>query len=72
MPNLELNCTCPHCGESFNVADALSQVALEELRQGIVAENDADIQRLIQETREAALQEGVAQAEQHAQQLDLS
>jgi hypothetical protein len=68
MPNLELNCTCPHCGESFNVADALSQIALEELRQGFVAENDADIQQLIQESTEAARQEGVAQAEQQAQQ----
>lgn len=68
MPNMELNCTCPHCGENFNVADALSQAALEELRQGIALENDANIQRMIQESREVALQEGAAQAEQQAQE----
>ena len=44
MPNIGLNCTCPHCGENFNVADALSQAALEELRQGIASENDANMQ----------------------------
>jgi hypothetical protein len=62
----DIQCTCPHCGESFNVADALSQLALEELRQGIASENDENIQRLIQETREIALQEGVAQATEKA------
>lgn len=33
-----------------------------------MAENDADIQRLIQESTEAARREGVAQAEQQVQQ----
>lgn len=61
---LEENCTCPHCGETFELAQALAREAIERLQANFVAEGNAEVQQQV----EAARQQGMAQAQEAAQQ----
>ena len=61
---LEENCTCPHCGQTFELAQALAREAIERLQANFVAEGNAEVQQQV----EAARQQGMAQAQEAAQQ----
>ena len=68
MPiNLDLNCSCPHCGESFLLADALAQEAIDNLQANLGAANDEVIQEQIEAAANAAKEEGAAAAREAAQ-----
>ena len=60
---LEENCTCPHCGETFELAQALAQEAIERLQANFVAEGNAEVQAQVE-----AQEQGAAQAKEAAQQ----
>ena len=61
---LEENCTCPHCGETFQLAQALAQEAIERLQANFAAEGSEVVQAQV----EAARAQGAAQAQEAAQQ----
>ena len=61
---LEENCTCPHCGETFQLAQALAQEAIERLQANFAAEGNEEVQAQV----EAARAQGAAQAKEAAQQ----
>ena len=59
---LEETCTCPHCNETFPLAQALAQEAIERLQANFTAEGNETIQAQL----EAAKAEGAEQAKQEA------
>ena len=61
---LEENCTCPHCGETFQLAQALAQEAIERLQANFAAEGNAEVQEQVN----AARAQGAAEAQEAAQQ----
>ena len=61
---LEENCTCPHCGETFQLAQALAQEAIDRLQANFAAEGNEVVQAQV----EAARAQGAAQAQEAAQQ----
>ena len=68
MPiNLDLNCSCPHCGESFLLKDALAQEAVDNLQATLGAASDEVIQEQIEAAANAAREEGAAAATEAAQ-----
>ena len=48
---LEENCTCPHCGETFQLAQALAQEAIERLQANFAAEGNAEVQEQVNAVR---------------------
>ena len=67
MPiNLELNCSCPNCGESFLLADALAQEAIENLQATLSAASSEAVQQQIEAAENAARAEGAAAASEAA------
>ena len=65
--NLDLNCSCPHCGESFLLKDALAQEAVDNLQATLGAASDEVIQEQIEAAANAAREEGAAAAAEAAQ-----
>lgn len=59
---LEETCTCPHCNETFPLAQALAQEAIERLQANFTAEGNETIQAQL----EAAKAEGAEQAKEEA------
>jgi hypothetical protein len=60
----EITCKCPSCGDTFELVDAMEEKALEEVRVGLMALNDEELQKRIEAEKHKALEEGKEQARQ--------
>ena len=52
---LEETCTCPHCNETFPLAQALAQEAIERLQANFTAEGNAEVQKQVEATRQQGM-----------------
>ena len=67
VKELNLNCNCPHCGESFQLTDALAKEAFDNLQAKLMATDDEAIKQKIEKATIAAREEGAAAAMEVAQ-----
>ena len=58
----EITCKCPSCGHNFELGDALEEKAVEDVRAGLVAINDEELQEKLANERRRAIEEGKQQA----------